>query len=95
VLAVWLVGRASVALWFTGLTLQDKFAACVLVALVLWRLYAVVFRLILRPGLGAERLCEVRDEEARRMYDAVSAFLFLANTLRLGHYVLVAVHLDG
>jgi moderate conductance mechanosensitive channel len=91
VLAVWLVGRASAAMWFSGSTMQDRFAAGVLTAIVLWRLYAIVFRIILRPELAAARMCEVSDEEARRMYGAVSAFLLLAIVLRLTYHILVAV----
>jgi small-conductance mechanosensitive channel len=91
VFVVWLVGRASSVLWFSGSSIQDRFAVGMLTAVLLWRLYALVFRIILRPTLAGARLCEARDADARRLYRLVSAFLLLAIVLRMAYYVLVAI----
>jgi small-conductance mechanosensitive channel len=91
VLAVWLVGRAADAFWFSGSTIQDRFAVGLLTGILLWRLYALVFRIILRPRLSPARLCDVQGAEARRMYRLVSAFLLLTILLRMIYYVLVAM----
>jgi small-conductance mechanosensitive channel len=91
VLSVWLVGRASIAFWFAGSSVQDRFAVGMLTGIIVWRLYALVFQIILRPSLAAARLCEVRDADARRMYRLVSAFILLAILLRMDYYILVAM----
>jgi small-conductance mechanosensitive channel len=87
VLAFWLVARAAIATWFAGAGTQDRFAAGILMAALLWRLYALVFRLILRPGLPAARLCRMDDHEARTLYRRVSAVLLFAIAGRLLFYV--------
>lgn len=90
VLAFWLVCRAANATWFAVAAVQNEFAAGVLMAALLWRLYALVFRLILRPGLPAARLCQVDDQEARALYWRVSAVLLFAIAGRLLFYLLEA-----
>lgn len=91
VLAFWLVGRASIAVLFSSASLQDRFAAGVLTGLLLWRIYALLFRVILRPNLAAARLCEVGEEEARRMYFVVSAFVLLVVAVRIVGLSLIAL----
>ena len=90
VAAVWLVGRASIALWFAGSSLQERFAAACLLVLLLWRAYTWLLRIVLRPDLPSARLCDMDDVQARHMFRAVSAFVLLAIALRLLYYVLVA-----
>src|SRR5450631_2701221 len=50
VFAVWLVCHAAVGLWFSGDTAQDKLAGAVLIGIFGWRLYVLIFRILLRPG---------------------------------------------
>jgi small-conductance mechanosensitive channel len=91
VFALWAVGRVSLSLWFSGTALQDKFAFAILFALLLWRLYALAFRALLRPGLAPARLCDVGEEGARRLYRLVSLFILFAILLRVTYYVFVAM----
>lgn len=87
VLIVWLVYRLAVRLWFDGATVQDGFAAAFLLAIVYWRLYVFAFRLVVRPALPAARLCDMTDDEARRMLRLVSAVVLygvLTRTLNAG-----------
>jgi small-conductance mechanosensitive channel len=91
VAAIWLVARASNALWFGGTSIQDRFAGAFLFAILLWRLYALVLRILLRPTLAAARLCEMKDIPARRMFRLASAFVLLAIMGRLLYYVAIAM----
>jgi small-conductance mechanosensitive channel len=91
VAVVWLVGRASVALWFGGNSIQDRFAGAFLFAIVLWRLYALLLRIVLRPTLADARLCEMEDVPAQSMYRLASAFVLLAIMLRLLYYIVLAM----
>ena len=86
VATVWLVGRASVALWFGGTSIQDRFAGGFLFAIVLWRLAAPA-AYVVRPTLADARLCEMEDMPARRLFRLASAFLLLAIMGRLLYYV--------
>lgn len=90
VFAFWLVGRTTLAELFTTGTLQDRFAFGVLTALFLWRLYALLFRIILRPQLPTARLCEVDNDGARQAYRLVSGFVLLIAVLRLLGLSLIA-----
>ncbi|TXL76750.1 mechanosensitive ion channel family protein [Vineibacter terrae] len=91
VVALWLVGRAEVGLWFSGSAVQDKVAAGVMTAIVYWRLYILVFRIVLRPGLPPARLCEMHDDDARRMYGLLTIIILLAIVLRLGNFILAGL----
>ena len=82
VLALWLVTRAAAAFWFSAPTTQDRFALAVLSGLLYWRLYVLAFRIILRPGLRPARLCDMTDDNARRVHRLISAFVLLAIALR-------------
>ena len=77
VFAVWLVCHAAVGLWFSGDTAQDKLAGAVLTGIFGWRLYVLLFRILLRPGLPSARLCEVQDGDARSMYGRISVLMLL------------------
>jgi len=90
VLAFWLVGRAATVTLFASGTFQDRFAFGVLAALFLWRLYCLLFRVILRPALPAARLCEVGDAEAPQAYRVIAGFVLLIVLLRLLGLSLVA-----
>ena len=83
VLAFWLVGRAAAAGLFPSGSFQDRFASGVLVALCLWRVYVLLFRVILRPGLPTARLCEVDDDLAHLALRLISGFVLLLVLLRL------------
>ena len=91
VTAVWLVGRASIALWFGGNSIQDRFAGALLFSILLWRLYALLLRIVLRPTLADARLCEMEDMAARRMYRLASALVLVAIMLRLLYYIVLAM----
>lgn len=90
VLAFWLVGRAALAELFPSGAFQDRFALGVLTALFLWRLYSLLFRIILRPRLPAARLCDVDNDGAHRAYRLVSGFVLLITLLRLMGLGLIA-----
>jgi small-conductance mechanosensitive channel len=91
VASMWLVARASSALWFGGNSIQDRFASAFVFALLLWRLYALLLRIMLRPNLTAARLCEMEDLPARRVYGLASAFVLIAIMLRLLYYIVLAM----
>jgi len=91
VFVLWLVGRASLPLLFGSGSVQDRFAFGVLSATLLWRLYSLLFRVILRPRLPAARLCEIEDGEARHLYRSISALILLVIGLRLIGLGLTAV----
>ncbi len=90
VLAFWLVGRVAVVGLFASETFQDRFAYAALVALFIWRLYVLLFRVILRPGLSSARLCEVDDGQARQALRLISSFVLVLVLLRFLGLGLVA-----
>jgi small-conductance mechanosensitive channel len=91
VASIWLVARASTALWFGGNSIQDRFAGAFLFGILLWRLYALLLRVMLRPTMGTARLCEMEDMPARHVYRLTSAFVLLAILLRLLYYIVLAM----
>jgi moderate conductance mechanosensitive channel len=88
VFAVWLVCHAAVGLWFPDDTAQDKLAGAVLTGIFGWRLYVLLFRILLRPGLPSARLCDVQDGDARAMYARISALMLLVILVRIQFRVL-------
>ena len=88
VFAVWLVCHAAVGLWFSGDTAQDKLAGAVLTGIFGWRLYVLLFRILLRPGLPSARLCDVQDGDARAMYGRISVLMLLVILVRIQFRVL-------
>lgn len=74
---VWLICHGAVGAWFSGPTGQDKLAVVVLTGIFSWRLYVLVFRIVLQPGLPAARLCAVSDHDAHAMYLRISAVMLL------------------
>ncbi|HEX2886548.1 hypothetical protein, partial [Vineibacter terrae] len=73
-LAVWLICNAAGA-WFSGDTAQDKLAEAVLMGIFAWRLYMLVFRIVLQPDLPAARLCAVTSDDARTMYSRIATVM--------------------
>ena len=76
-LALWLIITGALAVLFSGSTLQDRFAAEVLTGLFLWRLFVLVFRILLQPDLPIARLCHVSDSEARVTYRWISTAILV------------------
>lgn len=92
VLAVWLICNAATGLWFTGTTGQDKLAAAVLAGIFTWRLYVLLFRIVLQPELPAARLCETGNHEAKTFYLRISAVMLVIALMRILSRVLTAIH---
>ena len=91
VLVVWLVCHAAAGAWFAGGGPQDRLAVAVLTAIWEWRLFVLLFRIVLQPDMPAARLCAVGDHEARDMYRRISAVLLLMAAGRLLMAVLRAI----
>lgn len=91
VLVVWLVCHAAAGAWFAGGAPQDRFAVAVLTTIWQWRLFVLVFRVILQPDMPAARLCAAGDGEARLMYRRISLVLLLMAAGRLLGEVLRAI----
>ncbi len=91
VLAVWLICNAAIGAWFTGATGQDKLAAAILHGIFYWRLYVLLFLIILRPALPQARLCEVADHDARTMYARIEVVMLLIILGRILGQVLLAI----
>jgi small-conductance mechanosensitive channel len=77
VLAAWLIITGALAVLFAGNTVQDRFAAEVLTGIIFWRLFVLVFRILLQPDLPVARLCHVHDSEARVMYHGISTVILV------------------
>ena len=57
-----------------------------------WRLYVLLFLIVLRPGLPQARLCDVADHDARAMYARISVVMLLIILVRILGQVLSAIH---
>lgn len=91
VAAVWLICNAATGAWFTGTTGQDKLAAAVLAGIFSWRLYILLFRVILQPELASARLSAVDDREAKAMYLRISAVMLVIVLMRILGQILIAI----
>ena len=91
VLAVWLICNAATGLWFTGTTGQDRLAAAVLAGIFSWRLYMLLFRVVLQPELASARLCAVDDREAKVMYLRIAVVMLVIVLMRILGQILVAI----
>ncbi len=91
VLVVWLICNAATGAWFTGSTGQDKLAAAVLAGIFSWRLYVLLFRVVLQPELPTARLCAAGNHEAKAMYLRISAVMLVIVLMRILAQVLVAI----
>jgi small-conductance mechanosensitive channel len=83
VLGLWLTGQLAVGAALPVAALQQRFAYAAVTALLIWRVYALVLRLIVRPDLPAARLCDIDDGEARRFYRRVLVVLAVIIFMRL------------
>jgi small-conductance mechanosensitive channel len=90
-MAVWVICNAATGAWFTGPTGQDKLAAAVLDGIFNWRLYVLLFMIVLRPALPGARLCEVADHDARTMYARIEGVMLLIILGRVMGQVLHAI----
>ena len=90
-MAVWVICNAATGAWFTGPTGQDKLAAAILDGIFNWRLYVLLFMIVLRPALPSARLCEVTDHDARGMYARIEAVMLLIILGRVMGQVLHAI----
>ena len=91
VLAVWVICNAAIGAWFTGPTGQDKLGAVILDGIFYWRLYVLVFLIVMRPALPQARLCEVADQDARAMYARIELVMLAIIVGRILGQVLVAI----
>ena len=91
VFAVWLICHGAVGAWFPGATGQDKLAVAVLTGIFGWRLYVLLFRIVLQPDTPRARLCDVRDRDARAMYARISVVMLLLILGRTLFLVLAAI----
>jgi small-conductance mechanosensitive channel len=91
VFAVWLICHVAIGAWFTGAGGQDRLAAAVLMGIFEWRLYVLVFRIVLQPDRPTARLCDVDDHQAQTFYARISAVLLLIILGRILSQVLVAI----
>ncbi|SJZ51403.1 Small-conductance mechanosensitive channel [Enhydrobacter aerosaccus] len=91
VLAVWLISEAAVATWFEGSAPQDRLAQAVLHGIFGWRLYVLLFRIVLQPDMPTARLCAVEGAGARSMYLRISAVMFVIILGRIVAQLLIAM----
>lgn len=91
VLVVFLICHAAVGAWFAGNTPQDRLAAAVLKGIFSWRLYVLLFRIVLQPDVPNARLCDARDADAHAMYMRISAVMLVIILARILGQVLVAI----
>src|SRR4029077_10185969 len=77
VLAAWLIITGALAVLFAGNTVQDRYAAEVLTGIIFWRLFVLVFRILLQPDLPVARLCHVGSREARVTYRSISTVILV------------------
>ena len=61
---------------------QHQFAQAAMSFLLLWRINALVLRLIFRPDLAAARLCDMDDDSARHLYRCIVGTMLLFIFLR-------------
>jgi len=89
VLGLWLAGELMLRAVFPSATLHQRLAFTGLEALLIWRVYALVLRLILRPQFPTARLCQVDDREAGHLYRHVLSVLAVIIFFRLVALVLI------
>ncbi|MCS0494105.1 mechanosensitive ion channel family protein [Ancylobacter sp. MQZ15Z-1] len=89
---LWLATHGMVIGLFDGTEPQARLGYLVLTSVFYWRLYLVVFRIALRPGLTPARLAMVDDHEARAIYRWASAVILVAIALSDFRRVLEAIH---
>lgn len=88
--AVWLVSYGAIGIWFSRASDQDKLAAAILAGIFAWRLYVLMFRVILRPGLPGARLADMDDENAAVVCSRISLLILAIGLLRIVIRLLIA-----
>lgn len=88
--AVWLISYGAIGIWFSRASGQDKLAAAILAGIFAWRLYVLMFRLVLRPALPGARLASMDDEGAAAVYRRVSLVVLAIVALRIVIRLLIA-----
>jgi small-conductance mechanosensitive channel len=91
VLAVWVICNAATGAWFTAPTGPDRLGAAILDGIFHWRLYVLLFLIVLRPGLPQARLCDVADHDARTLYARVEVVMLAIILGRILGQVLLAI----
>ncbi|MEJ1158285.1 mechanosensitive ion channel family protein [Prosthecomicrobium sp. N25] len=91
VAALWIVSQGAIGTFFPGKTPQDRLAAGVLETLLQWRIVAMVFRVILRPGIPVARIAPLGDADASRLYRLISAVALGLSVLQLLYLVTAAI----
>ena len=77
VVGLWLTSELALTAMLPGAGLQPQFAHAAMTVLLIWRVNALVLRLVFRPDLAAARLCEVDDHAARHIYGSIVGIMFL------------------
>jgi small-conductance mechanosensitive channel len=88
--AVWLVSYGAIGLWFSRASGQDKLAAAILAGVFAWRLYVLLFRVVLRPRLPGARLADMDDENAATVCRQISLLILAIGLLRIVIRLLIA-----
>ncbi|AZO81951.1 MULTISPECIES: mechanosensitive ion channel domain-containing protein [unclassified Bosea (in: a-proteobacteria)] len=88
--AVWLVSYGAIGIWFSHASGQDKLAVGILAGIFAWRLYVLLFRLVLRPGLPGARLADMDDENAATVCRRISLLILVIGSLRIVIRLLIA-----
>jgi len=91
VLAVWVICNAAAGAWFTAPTGPDRLGAAILDGIFYWRLYVLLFLIVLRPALPQARLCDVADHDARTLYARVEVVMLAIILGRILRQVLEAI----
>ena len=91
VLAVWVICNAATGAWFTTPTGPDRLGAAILDGIFYWRLYVLLFLIVLRPALPQARLCEVADHDARTLYARIEVVMLAVILGRILGQVLQAI----
>ncbi|CAN5252373.1 mechanosensitive ion channel family protein [soil metagenome] len=91
VLAVWVICNAATGAWFTAPTGPDRLGAAILDGIFYWRLYVLLFLIVLRPALPQARLCEVADHDARTLYARIEVVMLVIILGRILRQVLQAI----
>ena len=78
---LWLVTHGLIVGLFDGTVPQAHLGYLVLTSAFYWRLYLLVFRIALRPGLPQARLAEIDDAGALKIYRWASAVILVAIVL--------------
>lgn len=84
-------GRAGVAVMTGGVEPQHRLAAAILLGVAGWRVVALAFRIVLRPGLAPARLCAVDDGPAQSFYRRLTGVALVVIVFRMLGELMAAV----